>query len=250
MAIDTTTQLTPERLMQFTFGFAPPLIIEAGIRHRVFNVLDEGAKTIEQLCAATGASPRGLRAILNALAGLGLLAKEDKDRYALTPESATFLVSGKPSFHGAFFLLTAEPMLSKWRKLYEIVVSGRPAQHINQTQDGVPFFLQFVEQIFPIHYPAAKQLGEALGVAGGDGTGFRTRFGSRVRRVEHRSCLAIALCPRNRGRLAGDNPGNAEGNSGAWCCRSLQFRRRRLARSGVWKRTRNRDSLAHCAQRG
>ena len=165
MAIDTTTQLTPERLMQFTFGFAPPLIIEAGIRHRVFNVLDEGAKTIEQLCAATGASPRGLRAILNALAGLGLLAKEDKDRYALTPESATFLVSGKPSFHGAFFLLTAEPILSKWRKLYEIVVSGRPAQHINQAQDGVPFFLQFVEQIFPIHYPAAKRLGEALGVA-------------------------------------------------------------------------------------
>jgi hypothetical protein len=44
--IDTTTQLTPERLMQFTFSFAPPLIIEAGIRHRVFNVPDEGAKTI------------------------------------------------------------------------------------------------------------------------------------------------------------------------------------------------------------
>jgi hypothetical protein len=37
MAIDTTTQLTPERLMQFTFGFAPPLIIESGIRHRVFK---------------------------------------------------------------------------------------------------------------------------------------------------------------------------------------------------------------------
>jgi hypothetical protein len=32
--------------MQFTFSFAPPLIIEAGIRHRVFNVPDEGAKTI------------------------------------------------------------------------------------------------------------------------------------------------------------------------------------------------------------
>jgi hypothetical protein len=37
MAIDATTQLTPERLMQFTFGFAPPLIIEAGIRNRVFK---------------------------------------------------------------------------------------------------------------------------------------------------------------------------------------------------------------------
>ena len=49
-----SAQITPERLMQFTFGFAPPLIIEAAIRHRVFNLLDEGAKSIEKLCAAGG----------------------------------------------------------------------------------------------------------------------------------------------------------------------------------------------------
>jgi SAM-dependent methyltransferase len=161
----STKQITPERLLQFTFGFAPPLIIEAAIRHRVFDVLDENAKTIEDVCAETRTSRRGLRAILNALVGLGLLAKDNQGRYALTPESATFLVSGKPTFHGAFFLLTSEPMLSEWRKLYEIVRSGRPAQHINRAQDGVPFFLRFVEEIFPIHYPAAQRLGEALRVA-------------------------------------------------------------------------------------
>src|SRR5712691_10212395 len=108
MPIASTTQTTPERLMQFTFGFAPPLIIEAAIRHRVLNVLDEGARTIEQVCAETRTSPRGLRALLNALVGLELVAKDDEGRYALTPESATFLVSGKPTFHGAFFLLTSE----------------------------------------------------------------------------------------------------------------------------------------------
>jgi ubiquinone/menaquinone biosynthesis C-methylase UbiE len=165
MPTTSTTQITPERLLQFTFGFAPPLIIEVGIRHRVFDVLDEGAKTIEEVCAETRTSRRGVRAILNALAGLGLLVKDDEGRYALTPESATFLVSGKATFHGAFFLLTSEPMLSEWRKLYEIVRSGRPAQHINRAQDGVPFFLRFVEEIFPIHYPAARRLGEALEVS-------------------------------------------------------------------------------------
>src|SRR2546426_3953984 len=126
MTIALATPITPERLLHFTFGFAPPLIIEAAIRHRVFDVLDESAKTIEDVCAETRTSRRGLRAILNALVGLGLLAKDDEERYALTPESATFLVSGKPTFHGAFFLLTSEPMLSEWRKLYEIVRSGRP----------------------------------------------------------------------------------------------------------------------------
>ena len=164
MPMASATQITPERLLQFTFGFAPPLIIEAAIRHGVFNVLDEGAKTLEEVCAETRTARRGVRAILNALVGLGLLAKDDEERYALTPESATFLVSGKPGFHGGFFLLTSDPMLSEWRKLHEIVRSGRPAQHINRVQDGVPFFLRFVEEIFPIHYPAAQRLGEALGV--------------------------------------------------------------------------------------
>ena len=161
----SSAPLTPERLMQFTFGFAPPLIIEAAIRHRIFNVLDEGAKTIEQVRTETRTSERGLRAILNALVGLELLAKDDEGRYVLTPESATFLVTGKPAFHGAFFLLTSEPMLSEWGKLYDIVRSGQPQKHINREQDGVPFFLRFVEEIFPIHYAAAQRLGQALGVA-------------------------------------------------------------------------------------
>ena len=60
----STMQITPERLMHFTFGFAPPLLIEAAIRHRVFDALDEGTKTIEEVCAQTGTSVRGLRAIL------------------------------------------------------------------------------------------------------------------------------------------------------------------------------------------
>jgi hypothetical protein len=165
MPTTPTTQITPERLMQFTFGFAPPLIIEAAIRHRVFDVLDEGAKTVEKMCAETRTSLRGLRAILNALVGLELLAKDNEGRYVLTPESATFLVTGKPTFHGAFFLLTSEPMLSEWGKLHEIVRSGRPNKHINQKQDGVPFFARFVEEIFPIHHAAAHRLGEALGVS-------------------------------------------------------------------------------------
>jgi SAM-dependent methyltransferase len=102
---------------------------------------------------------------MNVLVGLELLTRDDEGRYALTAESATFLVSGKPTFCGAFFLLTSDPMLSEWRKLHEIVRSGRPEKNINEERDGVPFFLRFVEEIFPIHYPAAQRLGEALSVS-------------------------------------------------------------------------------------
>src|SRR5262249_38517834 len=71
------TPVSPERLMAFTFGFAPPLMIEAAIRHGVFNALDRGAKTIDALCAETGTLPRGLRTVLNALVGLDLLSKDE-----------------------------------------------------------------------------------------------------------------------------------------------------------------------------
>src|SRR5215467_12833248 len=56
-------------------------------------------------------------------------------------------------------------MLSQWRHLPEIVRSGLPLHHINQQTDGVPFFLQFVEDIFSIHYPAAHRLAEAIAVS-------------------------------------------------------------------------------------
>jgi len=158
-------ELSPQRLMQFTFGFAPPLIIEVAIRLKIFDVLDEGATTLEQLCRETHASNRGLRAVLNALVGLEMLRKDEEGRYALTPESSMFLVTGKPTFHGAFFLLTREPMLTQWGKLYDIVRSGRPEHHINLPHDGVPFFLQFVENIFAIHHPAAEKLADCLQVA-------------------------------------------------------------------------------------
>jgi len=54
----------PDRIMQLTWGYAPPLILEAAIRHRVFDVLDNGAKTVEEVEDETGASARGLTALL------------------------------------------------------------------------------------------------------------------------------------------------------------------------------------------
>jgi 2-polyprenyl-3-methyl-5-hydroxy-6-metoxy-1,4-benzoquinol methylase len=160
-----TSKVSPIRLMQFTFGFAPPILIEAAIRHRIFDALDAGPRTIEQLCVETSTASRGLRAVLNALVGLDLLRRDEQGRYALTAESAMFLVTGKSTFHGAFFRLTSGPMLTAWKKLYEVVQNGRPARRINLEEDGVHFFLQFVEDIFPIHYPAAQQLGHALNVS-------------------------------------------------------------------------------------
>jgi ubiquinone/menaquinone biosynthesis C-methylase UbiE len=160
----STPQVSPERLMQFTFGFAPPLMIETAIRCGIFDILEKGPKSLDALCLETSTSPRGLRMVLDALVGLDLLLKDDAGHYELTLESATFLVNGKPTYHGAFFLLTKGPMLSSWGGLEDVVRSGQSTRHINREQDGANFFLKFVEDIFPIHYVGAQALAGALGV--------------------------------------------------------------------------------------
>src|SRR5262245_39454207 len=136
-------KVTPERLMQFWFSFAPPLMLEAAVQLRVFDVLDAGPKTVEQLAAATGASPRGLRALLNGLVGLELLAKQG-DAYALTPESAAFLVSTKPGFRGGIYRHASRQMIPSWLRLTEAVRTGKPALAVNQEATGGEFFQQFV----------------------------------------------------------------------------------------------------------
>jgi hypothetical protein len=65
----------PERLMELSFAYAPPLIISAAAGNKVFDALENGAKTAEEVAKKTGASPRALRILMNALVGLDLLKK-------------------------------------------------------------------------------------------------------------------------------------------------------------------------------
>jgi hypothetical protein len=195
-----TSQVSPERLMQFTFGFAPPLMIETAIRYGVFDILDTGAKSLDALCAETRTSPRGLRMVLNALVGLDVLSKDDAGHYAFTEQSATFLVTGKPTYHGAFFLLTKEPMLSSWSKLDEVIKTGRSVHHINQEQEGANFFLRFVEDIFPIHYPSSGERSAQSPI--GTRAYFGPGFGRWLGRLERGDRTTIAADTSDRSRLA------------------------------------------------
>ena len=156
------SQVTPERLMQFAWGYAMPLVIESAVTHGVFDVLNGGPKTAGELAAQTGTSERGLRMILNVLVSMELLARDAGRRYVLAPESAAFLVSSKPAFQGGIFKHMSTQLLPKWLQLREVVRTGRPPATVNQESTGAEFFQQFVEDIFPMSYGAAKALGEAL----------------------------------------------------------------------------------------
>jgi ubiquinone/menaquinone biosynthesis C-methylase UbiE len=160
---------TPERLMQLTWGYAPPLILEAAVKHGFFDLLDRGPRTAEEVSNETSTSLRGARIVLDALVGLEFLAKDSTQRYALTLESATFLVSTKPGYRGGMLRHITKQLLPQWMQLTEIVRTGQPTMVVNEQGPGAEFFEEFVEDLFPMGYLAAQRLGQELGLPGSTG---------------------------------------------------------------------------------
>src|SRR5690349_17789776 len=53
-------QVTPERIMQLAWGFTAPMIIEAAVKHGIFDAIDAGGPLLaEQVAQRTNTSPRG-----------------------------------------------------------------------------------------------------------------------------------------------------------------------------------------------
>src|SRR6266700_572363 len=155
-------QITSERLQQLDFAYAPPLIISAAVSNKVFDALESGAKTVEPVSKETGASVRGLRAVMDALVGLDLLKKDPKKKYSLTPESEAFLISNKPGTVAGFFGSILPQLNSRWLRLSDAVRDGRPVVAVNQEAEGTEFFSELVENIIPMSYPGAQKLGDHL----------------------------------------------------------------------------------------
>src|ERR1043166_5447640 len=139
----TQNQVTPERLMQFGFAYAPPLIIGAAVSNKVFDTLAEGPMTADQVSKKTRASVRGLRMIMDALVGLELLNKTG-NRYSLSPESEAFLLSKKPGTLAGLFPMNAKRLIPLWLNLADAVRTGRPPESRNQEEQGTAFFSELV----------------------------------------------------------------------------------------------------------
>ena len=157
--------VTSERLQKLGFAYAPPLIISAAVSNKVFDTLQSGAKTVEQISKETGASVRGLRAVMNALVGLELLKKDRKGKYSLTPESEAFLISSKPGTLAGFFQTILPRLASKWLQITEVARTGRPVAAVNEETEGTKFFSQLVESIIPMSYGGGQKLANHLKVS-------------------------------------------------------------------------------------
>jgi ubiquinone/menaquinone biosynthesis C-methylase UbiE len=165
MSSRAASQATPEHLMQTVWKFMQPLALDAAIQNHVFDALDAGPKTLEEVSQATGASVRGLAAIMNLLVGVNFLTKTADGRYALTPDSSAFLVSSKPGYHGGFVHYIVSGLIANFLSLAEVVRTGKPIESHLDRPEAAAFFEELVGNIMPVAYPGAKAVAEELGVS-------------------------------------------------------------------------------------
>ncbi|MBM3981303.1 MAG: methyltransferase domain-containing protein [Planctomycetes bacterium] len=161
--------LNPEKVLQYSFAYAPPLMIEAAVKLGLFDALAAGPKSADDLATETKTSVRGVRILLNGLVGLELLTHPKPGQYQLTREADAFLVRGRPAYLGGFFRHASTQLIPKWLGLTEIVRTGKPASSVNAEGDGAAFFEQFVEDIFPLSRRAAMGLADHLNLAAAPG---------------------------------------------------------------------------------
>jgi 3-hydroxy-5-methyl-1-naphthoate 3-O-methyltransferase len=159
---ETQQQVTPQRIMQMGWSFVLPVAIESAVRNRIFDILDAGPLTLEQICQQTGCSPRGTEALINLLVSIDLLSKSTEDKYELTAESSTFLVSTKPSFQGGIFNHFSKQLMPQFLSLEGVVRTGGPVKKVNTQAEGAIFFRDFVEDLMPLSFPAARAVAQYL----------------------------------------------------------------------------------------
>lgn len=136
-------------------------MLDAAVNLGIFDALSAGPLTSVELAQHCHMSMRGARPLLDALASLRFLKKED-GRYSLASDSAAFLVKTSPTFLGGFVQHNVHNLLPAWQQLETVVRTGKPAKSLDSEQQGAAFFKDFVPALFTMSQAAARVLAEAI----------------------------------------------------------------------------------------
>jgi hypothetical protein len=128
--------LDPSRIMQVGLGFWASKTLLAATKLGLFTLLDDGARTPEQIRGSLGLHGEHLLDFLDALHSLGFLEREGVGpaaQYANTCETDAFLVRGKPQYIGGFLEMVNDREYRFWADLEEGLRTGKPQNEIKTT---------------------------------------------------------------------------------------------------------------------
>lgn len=135
--------MTPDQLMQMIQGVQASAVLKAGLELHVFDAIADGKHAVDDVAEAIDADRRGTRILLDALAALGLLTRDD-GQYELTPVAADHLVSTKPMYLGGTGkLFTSDHMFRMLATLPEAVRQGGAVIEDHAETPDHPFWSDF-----------------------------------------------------------------------------------------------------------
>ncbi len=112
-----------DRIYDLFTGAYKPHIIRVALELDVFSPLAAGPANAEAVAHACKCGAEGIRRLLDYLAGLKVLAKQDKE-YSLSPDAATFLVRGQKAYAGDLIMHFAGT--APWDSMRDSIRDGLP----------------------------------------------------------------------------------------------------------------------------
>jgi (2Fe-2S) ferredoxin/SAM-dependent methyltransferase len=163
----------PDELLRTIRGFQESRVLLTALELDVFTAVAAGA-TADDVAAARALDPRGATLLLNALAALGLLAKQD-GRFRNMPCAARYLCAGSPDDARAA-LRHHVSLWSRWSTLTEAVRAGHAASLAEGPPRGDDWTTPFIAAMHrnavlraPLVVQAVGSARRLLDVGGGSG---------------------------------------------------------------------------------
>jgi SAM-dependent methyltransferase len=117
---------SPDRLIQVSGSYWMSCALHAGVKLDVFTAIGEDNRSGQEIAREISGDQRGVCMLLNALAAMNLLIKEN-EQYANTDFGKTFLSKDSPRYMG-YMILHHHHLIGGWSKLSEAVTAGAPVK--------------------------------------------------------------------------------------------------------------------------
>jgi precorrin-6B methylase 2 len=152
---------TADELVELVRGFQPACVIIAAAELDVFTLLHDTPTDAAGLAARLHGDPRATAVLLDALAALGLLTKQN-DRYA-APDNVAAVLSEGGSHSMLGMTRHMGTCLRRWDQLARVVLTGRPAERRPGLHGPEGDTAAFIRAMHEISEPVAAGLIASLG---------------------------------------------------------------------------------------
>lgn len=157
---------SPERIFELFNAYQITEAVRAAIDLNVFGLIAQGKTTVEDLAAAAGAQPRGIRILGDFLTVHGVLTKTGSN-YGLAPDSATFLVPESPAYMGGMVrFLHHDAFTANFRHIARTIRTGKLPKPGGTVEPEFDAWVDFAKAMVPMMMPAAQQIAGLLGPLG------------------------------------------------------------------------------------